>query len=211
MELFFILLILLVATRTFGEVAERLGQPGLVGELIAGITLGTVAAQYADLLPHIAGLDQNPVFDSITDLGMFFIMLFAGVELQPSRLIQHSREAFTVAICGMVLPVALGMALGAGLALLVLVALYVLHHLPINSDQYFSLHLKWTGDLGLLREVTDQLRQECLNIQNRSVVRHPNTGECHVVLVLHMRRKEHDNAVFDRLQADERFDEVGWS
>ncbi len=37
MELFFILLILLVATRTFGEVAERLGHPGLVGELIAGI------------------------------------------------------------------------------------------------------------------------------------------------------------------------------
>ena len=90
MELFFILLILLVATRTFGEVAERLGQPGLVGELIAGIALGTVAAQYADLLPHIAGLNQNPVFDSITDLGMFFIMLFAGVELQPHRLIKYS-------------------------------------------------------------------------------------------------------------------------
>ena len=112
MELFFILLILLVATRTFGEVAERLGQPGLVGELIAGIALGTVAAQYADLLPHIAGLNQNPVFDSITDLGMFFIMLFAGVELQPHRLIKYSRGAFVVAICGMVLPMALGIGLG---------------------------------------------------------------------------------------------------
>ncbi len=112
MELFFILLILLVATRTFGEVAERLGQPGLVGELIAGIALGTVAAQYADLLPHIAELDQNPVFDSITDLGMFFIMLFAGVELQPHRLIKYSRGAFVVAICGMVLPMALGIGLG---------------------------------------------------------------------------------------------------
>jgi Kef-type K+ transport system membrane component KefB len=112
MELFFILLILLVATRTFGEVAERLGQPGLVGELIAGIALGTVAAQYADLLPHIAGLDQNPVFDSITDLGMFFIMLFAGVELQPHRLIKYSKGAFVVAICGMVLPMALGIGLG---------------------------------------------------------------------------------------------------
>jgi len=97
------------------------------------------------------------------------------------------------------------------LTILVLVALYVLHYLPINGDQYFSLHLKWIGDLELLREVTDQLRQEYLNIQNRSVVRHPNTGECHVVLVLHMRKKEHDNTVFDRLQADERFDEVGWS
>lgn len=112
MDLFFILLVLLVATRSFGEVAERLGQPGLVGELIAGIVLGTVAAQYTDLLPGIAGLDDSLVFDSITDLGMFFIMLFAGVELQPSQLIRYSRGAFAVALSGMVLPMALGIGLG---------------------------------------------------------------------------------------------------
>jgi Kef-type K+ transport system membrane component KefB len=112
MDLFFILLILLVATRSFGEVAARLGQPGLVGELVAGIVLGTVAAQHTDLLPNIAGLGENPVFDSITDLGMFFIMLFAGVELQPSQLIRYSRGAFAVALSGMVLPMALGIGLG---------------------------------------------------------------------------------------------------
>lgn len=112
MDLFFILLVLLVATRSFGEVAERLGQPGLVGELIAGIVLGTVAAQYTDLLPGIAELGDSLVFDSITDLGMFFIMLFAGVELQPSQLIRYSRGAFAVALSGMVLPMALGVGLG---------------------------------------------------------------------------------------------------
>ena len=42
MELFFILLILLVTTRIFGEIAERLGQPSLVGELIAGIVIMAV-------------------------------------------------------------------------------------------------------------------------------------------------------------------------
>lgn len=112
MDLFFILLVLLVATRTFGELAERLGQPGLVGELVAGIVLGTIAAQYTDLLPKIAGLDDNPVFDSITDLGMFFIMLFAGVELQPYRLMEHSRGALVVAVSGMLLPMAFGIGLG---------------------------------------------------------------------------------------------------
>jgi Kef-type K+ transport system membrane component KefB len=39
-------------------------------------------------------------------------MLFAGVELQPRRLIQYSRGAFAVATCGMVLPMALGVGLG---------------------------------------------------------------------------------------------------
>ncbi|MGF1759289.1 cation:proton antiporter [Photobacterium sagamiensis] len=112
MELFFILLVLLVTTRIFGEVAERLGQPALVGELIAGIALGTVAAQYAELFPHIAGLDQNPVFNTITDLAMFFIMLFAGIELQPNKLIKYSKGAFVVAVCGMILPMTFGMGLG---------------------------------------------------------------------------------------------------
>jgi len=111
-ELFFILLVLLVATRVLGEVAERLGQPALVGELIAGIVLGTVAVRYSDLLPQIASLNENPVFDTITDLGMFFIMLYAGVELQPSRLLQHSRGAIAVAVSGMVLPMVLGIGLG---------------------------------------------------------------------------------------------------
>ena len=112
MELFFILLLLLVVTRTFGELAERVGQPALVGELIAGIVLGALAARYAQWLPQIAGLNENVVFDSITDLGMFFIMLFAGVELQPRRLIEYSRGAFWVAAWGMALPMAFGVALG---------------------------------------------------------------------------------------------------
>lgn len=112
MELFFILLVLLVTTRTFGEIAERLGQPALIGELIAGIALGTFAAQFANVIPHIGNLDQDPVFNTITDLGMFFIMLFAGIEQQPRQLIEHSRGAIAVASSGMILPMALGITLG---------------------------------------------------------------------------------------------------
>jgi Kef-type K+ transport system membrane component KefB len=110
--LFFILLVLLVVTRAFGEIAEKRGQPALVGELVAGIVLGAIAAQCANVMPQIAGLDENIVFESITDLGMFFIMLFAGVELQPRRLIEYSRGSLMVAASGTLLPMALGIALG---------------------------------------------------------------------------------------------------
>ncbi|MCW8327194.1 cation:proton antiporter [Photobacterium sp. SDRW27] len=112
MELFFVLLILLITTRIFGELAERLGQPSLVGELVAGIALGAIAAQYTGLSPFIDGLEHNPIFNTITDLGMFFIMLFAGIELQPNRLIEYSRGALVVAVCGMILPMTLGIGLG---------------------------------------------------------------------------------------------------
>jgi putative Mg2+ transporter-C (MgtC) family protein len=101
--------------------------------------------------------------------------------------------------------------IGVVLTLLVLVALYILHRLPIKSDHYFSLQLKWAGDLGLLNEVTDQLDRAGARIKNRSVSRQPKIKCCEVVLVFRMRQIEKGKAILDRLQEDERFDEVGWS
>lgn len=112
MDLFYILLILLVATRTFGEIAERLGQPALVGELIAGVALGATVAKYPGTFPELVGLVENDVFVSVTDLGMFFLMLFAGVEMQPHKVLQHSTGSMVVAIGGMVIPLGLGVMLG---------------------------------------------------------------------------------------------------
>ena len=43
MDLFFVLLVLLVATHAFGEIAERLGQPGLAARA-AGLTSQEAAA-----------------------------------------------------------------------------------------------------------------------------------------------------------------------
>ena len=76
-DLFYVLLVLLVTSRAFGEVAERIGQPALVGELIAGIALGATVATYPATFPNLADLAHNEVFVTITELGMFFLMLFA--------------------------------------------------------------------------------------------------------------------------------------
>lgn len=112
MELFFVLLVLLVATRAFGEVAERLGQPALVGELVSGVFLGAVVAANGDFSPAFSGLTEDRVFAAITDLGVFFLMLFAGIEMQPSKILQYSKASLSVAVGGMALPLALGILLG---------------------------------------------------------------------------------------------------
>ena len=94
---------------------------------------------------------------------------------------------------------------------LVLVTLYTLHYLPINGDRYFTLSLRWYGDLGLLDEVVEQLLQERINIRSRSVTRQPKTGKCSALLGLSTRYKGHDNPIINHLQVDERFDEVSCS
>lgn len=112
MEIFYILLVLLLLTRVFGEVAVRLRQPPLVGELVAGIVLGLVVAQRASTFPVLADLTENEVFAALTDLGMFFLMLLAGVEMQPSELAKASGKSFAVAAGGMLIPLFTGLGLG---------------------------------------------------------------------------------------------------
>ena len=112
MNLLYVLLVLLLVTRLCGELAERLHQPALVGELLAGIALGVVAGRYHDALPVLAGLADNEVFGAITDLAIFFLMLLAGLELRPRELVEASGRALAVALGGMAVPLALGFALG---------------------------------------------------------------------------------------------------
>ena len=88
MNLLYVLLVLLLVTRVCGELAERLRQPALVGELIAGIALGMVATGFHDELPVLAGLPENEVFNSITDLSIFFLMRLAGIEAAPTTAVE---------------------------------------------------------------------------------------------------------------------------
>ena len=113
---------------------------------------------------------------------------------------------------------AIGVTVGLGeyviaisLTILVLVALYALHYLPIKADRYFTLHLKWHGDLILLDEIMEQLRVERVNIRNRSIMRQPNSGICHATLGMSMRRMGDDYPLLQALQSDKRFDEISWS
>lgn len=112
MDLFYVLLVLLVVTRAFGELAKRLAQPALVGELIAGVSLGAVVARFPGTFPNLIGLSDNEVFATITDLGMFFLVLFAGLEMQPRKVFKRSAASLVVAAGGMLVPLGLGVALG---------------------------------------------------------------------------------------------------
>lgn len=124
-----ILLVILAVTRSAAEIAERIGQPALVGELVAGIGLGAVFAALGQGLgaldPELVqnsggplscgGLVSENVFRSFVDLGVFFLMLLAGMEVQPHELTQASRRGFVIGLGGLVLPFLLGCAFAAAI------------------------------------------------------------------------------------------------
>lgn len=111
MEVFFVILSFLVFTRLFGELAERIGLPSLVGELLSGVLLGVLAARLVGIVPALDGLAESESLALITDFSMFFLMLLAGVEMEPRDMAKRSARAVAVAFGGMALPLLGGVAL----------------------------------------------------------------------------------------------------
>jgi len=113
---------------------------------------------------------------------------------------------------------AVGVTVGLGeyllavvLTVLILIALYAFHLLPIVSDHYFTLNLSWHGPPHLLDEIADRLLQERVHIKHRSVTAQPERHEYRAILNLRMRYRWYENEVLKDLQTDTRFDEVSWS
>lgn len=112
MDILYLILVLLVVTRVFAELAERVNLPAIVGELTAGVALGLTLATMRDSWPVLWSATQSETYDSIVKLGMFFLMLLAGIRMEPLDFARTSKSAIFVAIGGMMLPVSAGILLG---------------------------------------------------------------------------------------------------
>ena len=112
MEILYLVLVLLVVTRVFAELAERVGLPALVGELVAGVALGLILARSYDSLALLGSACQSESYNSLVSLGMFFLMLLAGIRMEPLEFARISKSAILVALGGMIVPVGAGFALG---------------------------------------------------------------------------------------------------
>jgi len=109
-ELLVVILVLIVLARATGELMQRLGQLAILGELLIGVVLGAVIS-YGPFT-QFAGLTDNEVFGAITSLGMFFLMLMAGMEMDVRKLVRASRTGVAVALGGVIIPLGLGIFIG---------------------------------------------------------------------------------------------------
>jgi len=104
------MLILFVSAKLMAEIAERLHQPGIVGEILAGVVIG----------PSVLGwLAPSEFLSAMSDLGAMFLLFRVGLEVKSSELVRVGGTATLVACSGVVVPFAMGAVLmrlwGAGL------------------------------------------------------------------------------------------------
>ena len=113
------LVLLLVVGRLFGEAMLRIGQPAVMGQLIAGIVLGpsvfgaVAPALQAAIFP--SSPEQKSMIDAVSQLGILMLLLLTGMETDLSLVRKMLRPAFSVSITGISLPFLLGFGLGEAL------------------------------------------------------------------------------------------------
>ncbi len=98
------LLILLVTARLFGELFERMRQPSMIGEIIAGMILGP------SVLDLIHRTEEIKV---ISELGVFLLVILAGLEIRIDDILKSMRgRNMIISLLAFALPLAGGFAVG---------------------------------------------------------------------------------------------------
>ncbi|WP_203589628.1 cation:proton antiporter [Streptomyces sp. SID13031] len=109
-QAFFLLVglaVILVFTRLVGSLAERLGQPRVIGEMAAGILLGPTLFHGA-VSTALFPADTRPLLSALANLGVAVFMFLVGTEIDHRLLRGNSTAALTTSAGAIVVPFALG-------------------------------------------------------------------------------------------------------
>src|SRR5437763_4984039 len=85
------MLVVFASAKLLAELFERLGQPGIVGEILAGILIG----------PSVLGwMRPNEILAILSQLGAMFLLFRVGLEVKPAELLRVGGTALIVATAG---------------------------------------------------------------------------------------------------------------
>jgi Kef-type K+ transport system membrane component KefB len=113
------LVLLMLVGRLLGEAMIRIKQPGVMGQLIAGLVLGpSLLGMLAPEWQHAIfppAKEQKAMLDAVSQFGVLMLLLLTGMETD-LKLVRRTGAASAIAsIAGIVIPFICGVALGEAL------------------------------------------------------------------------------------------------
>ncbi|MDH3336129.1 MAG: cation:proton antiporter, partial [Rhodospirillaceae bacterium] len=105
------LLIILVFAWVLGHGAEAIKLPASVGQVMAGVVVGVAGGHLSPYVPLFDGISSSSAITGVGEAGIFFLLLYAGIEMRPDELAKNGGEAIAVAAGGVIVPLLLGFAL----------------------------------------------------------------------------------------------------
>ncbi|HEY0156897.1 MAG TPA: cation:proton antiporter [Thermoanaerobaculia bacterium] len=145
-ELLLSLIAIFVAAKLFGELAERLGQPAVLGELLGGVVIGVSGLHL--VRPH------DVTIHLLSELGVILLLFLIGLETDLKKLMSVGGSATAVAIVGVALPFVGGFLFGQALGLRVMVSVFLGASLTATS---VGITARVLSDLGHLKDDESQI------------------------------------------------------
>jgi Kef-type K+ transport system membrane component KefB len=112
LQLAFVLVVLLSATKLAGLLSTRLGQPAVLGELLAGLLLGPSVLNILHA-PFVTSTHLEASMHELAELGVIFLMFIAGLEVEVDELRKAGKVATFAGVLGVLTPLLLGWGLAA--------------------------------------------------------------------------------------------------
>jgi Kef-type K+ transport system membrane component KefB len=103
--------VILLAAKLGGELAERIGQPAVLGELLAGVLLGNLALLHSGITIFTPFRD-DPILDIFARVGVIVLLFEVGLETRVGDLMKVGASSLVVAAIGVALPMLLGFFVG---------------------------------------------------------------------------------------------------
>ncbi|HEX8848691.1 MAG TPA: cation:proton antiporter [Gemmatimonadaceae bacterium] len=138
-ELLAALVATLVGAKLLGALAQRLGQPSVLGELVAGIILGGSVLGLLD--------PTTPAIHALAEIGVLVLLFEIGLHTDIRSLASVGGSATTVAVVGVALPFVLGWYVGRALGMPAIPALVAAASLTATS---VGISARVLGELGVL-------------------------------------------------------------
>lgn len=157
---------LVFLARFLGEVMLRIGQPAVMGHLLAGVLLGPsvlgVIAPEAQHLLFPPDAAQKAMISGLAQFGILLLLLLAGMETDIALVRKVRRAALTTSFTGIAIPFALGVLLGQSLPASILpdperrflTSLFLGTALSISSVKIVASVIR---DMGFLRRDVGQI------------------------------------------------------
>jgi len=93
------LFVILAAAKVMAEIFERLRQPAVVGEILAGVVIG----------PSLLGwAAPSEMLTVLAEMGVIFLLFTVGLETKPQSILRVGTRAMIVAVLGVILPFVAG-------------------------------------------------------------------------------------------------------
>lgn len=94
------LLLIFAGAKIMGEIFERLKQPPVIGEILAGILLGP----YVFGLIHPSDMDTSSVYRVLAEIGVIILLFTVGLRVRIDEMMKVGLTSLVVATLGVILP-----------------------------------------------------------------------------------------------------------